>query len=154
MDIDKIIEIEAAKAMTGKPVSITLDGEKYEIRPPCLGKIQILASLYLQLDFDEDALIEKPHTEVMRICEDKVDVVCRLMAVATFHTQAELLDDEAVNERAEKFKWNCTTDDYTQVVVAIMTMVDYANFISATRLMKMLRLNKPTANERAERVAQ
>ena len=154
MDIDKIIEIEASKAMTDKPISITLDGEKYEIRPPSLGKIQILASLYLQLDFDEDALIEKPHTEVMRICEDKVDVVCRLMAVATFHTQAELLDDEAVNERAEKFKWGCTTDDYAQVVVAIMTMADYSNFISATRLMKTLRLNKPTANERAERVAQ
>ncbi len=148
MDRDKMIEAAAADAMTGKHISFTLNGEKYKISPPTMGKMQILAKLYLQLDFDEDALIEKPHTEVMRICADKADMVCRIMAVATLDTKEELLDDNVVNERAEKFKWSCTTEDYTQFVIAMMTMVDYENFISSTRLLRMTRLNKPTEKKK------
>ncbi len=151
-EIDKLIEQAASDAIIGKPMRFTLGNERYDIHPPQIGKIEILSKLFLQLEFDEDALVEYPFTEMMRICANKADLVCQIMAIATLRTKEEVLDDDLVQERADHFKWSCENKDYAKCVIAIMSMSDYENFIVSTRLMKMLRLNKPTATKRADRV--
>lgn len=152
MERDKIIESAVSDALVGRPISFELKGERFEIHPPTLGKMQILSKLYLQLEIDEEALADEPHLEAMRLCEKKTDVVCEIMAVATINSKEELLDDANVRERAEFFKWNCLPPDFGTCLLAILAQVDYENFMTSIRLTKTLRQNKPTAKKRAVRV--
>lgn len=105
--------------------------------------MQVLSKLYLQLDINEEDFTQEPHKEAMRVCENRTDIVCQIMAVATFRTQDELLDDERIDERATFFKWNCYAEDFGTCLLAILTQVDYSNFMTSIRLTKMLRQNKP-----------
>lgn len=127
--------------------------ERFSIHPPTLGKMQILSKLYLQLDIDEHKFNDQPHKEVMRVCEDHADVVCRIMSVATFSSESDLLDDRKIEERANFFKWHCYPEDFCSCMLAILVQVDYSNFINSIRLTKMFRQNMPTI-EGAVRVEQ
>lgn len=152
MDKERFIESAVSDAMIGRPISFELKGEKFEVHPPTLGKMQILSKLYLQLEIDEEALSENPHLEAMRICDSKTDIVCEIMAVATFDQKEDLLDNDKICERAEFFKWNCLPPDFGTCLLAILTQVDYENFITSIRLTKILRQNAPIATKRANRV--
>lgn len=152
MDRDKIIESAVSDAIVGRPISFELKGQRFEIHPPTLGKMQILSKLYLQLEIDEKALKDEPHLEAMRVCESKTDTACEIMAVATLDSKEELLDDQVVNERADFFKWNCLPQDFGTCLLAILAQVNYENFMTSIRLTKNLRQNAPIARERADRV--
>lgn len=124
----------------------------FTISPPTLGKMQILSKYYLELDIDEDKLQEAPHVESMRICESKTDVVCKIMAVSVLNTKEDLLDERKINELADFFKYNSMPSDFSTILLIILTMINYENFISSIRLTRILRQNKPTIRERANRV--
>lgn len=100
----------------------------------------------------KEALSENPHLEAMRICDSKTDIVCEIMAVATFDQKEDLLDNDKICERAEFFKWNCLPPDFGTCLLAILTQVDYENFMTSIRLTKILRQNAPIATKRANRV--
>lgn len=172
MNRDKLIEQSVSDAVTAKPIRFSITyGEKFlykylpflykrnkkienfEIHPPTLGKMQILSKLYLQLEFDEDALEKEPHIEAMRVCETHTDIVCQLMAVSVCKTDKELLSDKCISKKAEFFKWYCSPDDFSSCLLALLSQVDYSAFITSIRLTKMLRLNKPT-EKRASRIEQ
>jgi len=140
---NKAVEMNVTDAITEKPISFSVGKRKFKIYPPTLGKMQMLSKYYLQLDIDEDALMEEPHVESMRVCESKTDVVCSLMAVAVSKTKEDLLDDDKLNEIAEFFKWNTAPTDFSTCLLALLTQIDYVNFISSIRLTKILRQNKP-----------
>jgi hypothetical protein len=93
------------------------------------------------LEIDEDTLSKEPHLEAMRVCESKTDIVCTLMAVATFREKEDLLNDEKIATRAEFFKWNTEPADFSNILLALLTQVHYENFISSIRLTKTLRQN-------------
>lgn len=148
----RFIESAVSDAMVGRPISFELKGQKFDIHPPTLGKMQILSKLYLQLEIDEDTLMESPHLESMRVCKSKTDIVCEIMAVATYDKKEDLLDKEKIGNRADFFKWNCMPQDFGTCLLAILTQVDYENFMTSIRLTKTLRLNEPTETKRANRV--
>lgn len=174
MDANRELEMMVSDALTEKPLefSITTDrkGTKlqrffwrlfkreskkkdvFTIKPPTLGKQQILSKYYLMLEIDEKALVENPAVESMRICETKTDVVCSLMAVATLNTKEELLNDELIAQRAEFFKWATKPDDFSTLILAVLTQIDYVNFTNSIRLTRLLRVNKPNNEDSAERV--
>lgn len=143
MTKDELIESYVSDAMLEKPIALSVGGEDYKIYPPSFGKMQILSKLFLLLEIDEKALSDEPHIESMRVCREKTDIVCRLIAVATLKTKDELLDDKLVADRSEHIKWNGKPEDFSKVMMAILTQIDYSNFISSITLTKMLRLNKP-----------
>lgn len=123
------------------------------IYPPTLGKMQILSKLYLQLGINEEVLKEEPHSEAMRVSESNTDTVCQIMAVATLCTKDELQNEDEITRRTDFFKWNCYPQDFATCLLAILTQIDYANFMTSIRLTKMFRQNKPN-NQGAVRVEQ
>lgn len=171
MDKKKIIESYAADCITDKPIifSIAYTGketvkEKYgflklrkrekiverekrrefTLKPPTLGKMQILSKYYLALDFDEDALKKEPQKEIMRICESKTEVVCELLAAIVSNTKEELQDDLKLKELREFFQDNATPKDFGQIMLALLTQIDYENFTNSILWTKILRQNEPT----------
>jgi|GEM_PF-1018358 len=125
---------------------------KFVVNPPTLGKMQVLSKYYLMLDLDETALEERPHIECMRVCEEKTDIVCTLMAVATMDGKDDLLNDAKIKERTDFFKWSTKPQDFATIILAVLTQVDYVNFMNSIRLTKLLRTNKPNNEDSASRV--
>ena len=148
----RIVEMSVSDAMTEKPVEFSIGDEKFTIHPPTLGKMQILSKYYLMLDIDDDELGKEPQLEAMRICESKTDTVCRLMAVATFKEKDDLLSDEKINERAEYFKWNAHPEHFGVVIIAILSQIQYQNFINSIRLTQTFRINTMKGSGRPGRV--
>lgn len=148
-----MIEKLVSDAITQRPIGFSIGEQRFEIYPPTLGKMQILSKLYLQLEIDEERFNGEPHKESMRVCEERTDIACEIMAVATLRTEDDLLSDEKITERAKFFKWNCYPEDFSTCLLAILTQVDYSNFITSIRLTKMLRQNRPNI-EGAVRVEQ
>lgn len=136
-------ERAVSDAMTEKPLVFKVGKQTFKVCPPTLGKMQVLSKYYLALELDDAKLGEEPQVESMRVCESHTDTVCRLMAVATFDKQEDLLDDAKIEERANFFKWNCKPSDFSTVILAILTQVHYENFISSIRLAATLRQNEP-----------
>lgn len=79
----------------------------------------------------------------MRLCQEKTDIVCQLMAVATMRDKDDLLNDDKIADVAEYFKWAAKANDFSECILAILVQVDYENFITSIRLTKTLRQNKP-----------
>lgn len=147
----KYIPLVMVDSMVEKTEEIEIE-HKFEISPPTLGKMQILSKLYLQMELNEEKMESEPITEVMRICESKTDLICEFMAVSVANTRDELMDAEKQAETADFFKWNCFPQDFANSVIAILTQIDYTNFITSTRLMQILRQNKPNIERRADQV--
>ena len=143
MDVKTRTEKAVSDAMTEKPLKFKVGKRTFTVHPPTLGKMQVLSKYYLDLEINDEVLGQHPHTESMRVCENKTDVVCRLMAVATFDKKEDLTDDEKIDTLAEFFKWHCKPEDFAVVVLAILTQVRYENFMSSIRLAETLRQNKP-----------
>lgn len=143
MNIEKQIEMAVSDAVTEKPIELKVGSRKFKINPPTIGKMQILSKYYLMLDLDEEKLQENPQLEAMRVCRDKSDIVTELMAVATFNNKDDLLNDDKIKERAEYFKWNSKVEDFSMVLLALLTQTQYENFIISIRLTEILRQNKP-----------
>ncbi len=143
MNIEKQIEMAVSDAVTEKPIELKVGSRKFKINPPTIGKMQILSKYYLMLDLDEEKLQENPQLEAMRVCRDKSDIVTELMAVATFNNKDDLLNDDKIKERAEYFKWNSKVEDFSIVLLALLTQTQYENFITSIRLTEILRQNKP-----------
>ena len=150
----RLIEMSVSDAITEKPVELSIGGKEFKIYPPTLGKMQILSKIYLMLDIDEIKLGEEPQLEAMRICEEKTDTVCQLIAVATFKEKDDLLNDAKINERAEFFRWNASPEHFSIVMIAILSQIDYVNFINSIRLTKILRINTAKVSKRPDRVEQ
>lgn len=160
---DIITEMRAADAMTEKPIRFTVGKKRlmlrppfygrktYEVKPPTLGKMQVLSKCYLSLEIDGKALADDPHVEAMRVCETKSNEVCWLMAVAVSNGK-KVLDDRHLAKLAEYFRWHAKAQDFATVVLAILTQIDYVNFITSIRLTAMFRQNKPNEQVRAARV--
>jgi len=143
MNIEKQIEMAVSDAVTEKPIELKVGSRKFKINPPTIGKMQILSKYYLMLDLDEEKLQENPQLEAMRVCRDKSDIVTELMAVATFNNKDDLLNDDKIKERAEYFKWNSKVEDFSIVLLALLTQTQYENFITSIRLPEILRQNNP-----------
>lgn len=143
MDKDRIIESAVSDAATEKPLKFKVGGKTFTVKPPTLGKMQVLSKYYLALEIDDEKLGEHPQVESMRVCESKTDIVCKLMAASTFDKRDDLLDDEKINKLADFFKWKCKPSDFSFVILALLTQIRYENFISSIRLTSTLRQNKP-----------
>lgn len=143
MNIEKQIEMAVSDAVTEKPIELKVGSRKFKINPPTIGKMQILSKYYLMLDLDEEKLQENPQLEAMRVCRDKSDIVTELMAVATFNNKDDLLNSDKIKERAEYFKWNSKVEEFSIVLLALLTQTQYENFITSIRLTEILRQNKP-----------
>ena len=154
MDANKRTEQAVSDAMTEKPLRFQVGKRKFTVKPPTLGKMQVLSKYYLALDIDDEQLGRSPHTESMRVCEAKTDDVCRLMAASTMDNREDLLDDAKIQELADFFKWNCKPSDFSTVILAILTQVKYENFIASIRLASTLRQNKPKEPSGTGRVEQ
>lgn len=123
---------------------------KFFIYPPTLGKLEYLSKLFLELDFNDKALKDNPFNECLRICSDKTDLICNIMAVATTTSNLTKKNDE-LKKKALFFKQYCTTDNFIDLMYLLFQCLHFENFTTSIRLTKIFRINNPTT-KRTKRV--
>ena len=126
---------------------ITKIHEKYQIFPPTLGKLQILAKLFLKLELDFEAIKEDPATELFKCCENKSAILAEIMAVSVLRKKEDLLNPDLIASKRDLFLWNTTPEDFSIIVGAILMQIDLTNFSNSIRLTKLFRLNEPKDNK-------
>lgn len=125
------------------------ESRTFTIKPPKLGKLQILSRYLLQLDLNDKALGEDPINEAARVCAEKPDIACELMAAAVCNRQEELENEDYRKELTEFFRWNADAKDFGALILAIIKQNDYPGLIASLRLLKAFRMNEPRKDTKA-----
>lgn len=117
------------------------DIRHFKVFPPTLGKMEILSSLFLQLDIDFDKFTEDPSTELFKCCSAHSNLLAKIMAVAITEKKENLLDECYLEKEADFFRWHCTSEDFSIMLGAMLAQIDLVNFSNSIRLTKLFRLN-------------
>ena len=129
MDFNKEIERNISDAIIERPVNFSMGKSKLCLYPPTLGKMQILKNLYFSMDVNMDLLAINPLAETLRICTEKPDAVCQIIAYSTFNDKKSIMDMEKVLHRAKFFQDNTSVEDMATILTIILSNDKIEEFI-------------------------
>ena len=129
MNINKEIEINISDAIVEKAISFSIGKNKLCLYPSTLGKMQILKNLYLAMDVNMELLAINPLVETLRICQEKTESVCQVIAYSTFNDRKSILDMEKVLRRARLFQDEVSVEDLATILTIILSSDKIEEFI-------------------------
>lgn len=129
MNINKEIEINISDAIVEKAISFSIGKNKLCLYPSTLGKMQILKNLYLSMDVNMELLAINPLVETLRICQEKTESVCQVIAYSTFNDRKSILDMEKVLRRARLFQDEASVEDLATILTIILSSDKIEEFI-------------------------
>lgn len=129
MSFNKEIEMNISDAIIERPVNFSIDKSKLSLYPPTLGKMQILKNLYFSMEVNMELLAFNPLAETLRICTEKTDAVCQIIAYSTFNDKKTILNMEKVLRRAKFFQDNVSVEDMATILTIILSNDKIEEFI-------------------------
>lgn len=129
MNINKEIEINISDAIVEKAISFSIGKNKLCLYPSTLGKMQILKNLYLSMDVNMELLAINPFVEMLRICQEKMESVCQVIAYSTFNDRKSIMDLEKVLRRARLFQDEASVEDLATILTIILSGDKIEEFI-------------------------
>ncbi|WP_300701319.1 hypothetical protein [Bacteroides sp.] len=103
MEDKELLEMNIADTIIERQIGFNVGKQRFCIYPPTLGKTYLLARLLKGLEANEKIIYTNPYLEAMRLCTEKKDVVCRVLAYNTFNRKEDILDNRKVDKRTEAF---------------------------------------------------
>ncbi len=107
---------EVLDVMLERPIIIYIGKRKYFIRPLSLGKTMYLGSLLKRLEINYQSLLVNLHGEVVRLCHEKEDVVCYIIAVFITDKRNKIFDTTHINALAEYVKKKLSTAEKATIL--------------------------------------
>lgn len=129
MSFNKKIEMNISDAIVERSVNFRIGTSKFCLYPPTLGKMQILKNLYFSMDINMDFLALNPLAETLRICSEKAEAVCRIIAYSTFSDKKEIQDIENVFQRAKFFQDHASAEDLATILTIVLSNDKIEEFI-------------------------
>lgn len=129
MSFNKEIEINISDAIVEKPVNFSIGKSKLSLYPPTLGKMQILKNLYLSMGVNMELLTLNPIAETLRVCTEKPDIVCQIIAYSTFTDRKSIMDADKVLCRAKFFQENTSVEDMATLLTIILSNDKIEEFV-------------------------
>ena len=118
------IEASIIGTIIEKPRPFKVGEERFYLYPVTLGK-HYLISLYVgSIGMDMDNIRINPYMEALRLCKEKRDVVCRILAYHTLDKREELYDEGIVQERSDFLSGNVDDENLAQLFVIVMASDD------------------------------
>ena len=118
--IDEIIE---------KPSKFTVKEQSFNLYPPTLGVIQLLRRLYRIIDSNVEFISRNTYEQVLMLCKEKTDLVCRVIAYSTFNDKESILNNTEVSKRAKFFEYNADIKDIAAIFFMILTKDETEDYI-------------------------
>lgn len=128
-DESKIIELNIADTIMERPYGFRINGQQFYLYPVTLGKTYLISRLTGSLELNNRIISVNPYIEALRICDEKKDVVCRLLAYHTFNKKEELFNSSLIDERSNFFSGNLGKEEMSQLLVIALSDVDIDTFI-------------------------
>lgn len=129
MDFNKEIEINISDAIIERPINFSVGKNKLCLYPSTLGKMQILKNLYFSMGVNMELLALNPLAETLRICREKPDTVCQIIAYSTFSDKKSILDAEKILRRAKLFQDSLSVEDLATILSIILSSDKIEEFI-------------------------
>ena len=129
MEFNKEIELNISDAIVEKPINFSVGKNKLCIYPSTLGKMQILKNLYLSMEVNMELLAMNPLAETIRVCQEKPELVSRIVAYSTFNDRKSILDTEKMHRRTKLFQDNVSLEDLATLFSIILSNDKIEEFI-------------------------
>jgi hypothetical protein len=130
------VEMDIADAIIDKPYAFSVAGKAFKIYPPSLGKSFIIERLVKALEVNVTTLRSNIYLESMRVCHEKKDIVCRLLAYGTFSRKNDILDKAVISKRAEFFESKLSEEELTQLLILSLSFDNTDEFIKHLEIEK------------------
>lgn len=112
------IEMDIADAIMEKPIGFNIGHRHFCLYPPTLGKIYLLKRLTDALGINWENIKSNPYLEALRICKEKKELACRVIAYYTWKRKSDLLNDKKIASRAKLFNDELSVEETANLLVA------------------------------------
>lgn len=130
MDEHKLdIEISISDAILDKPICFNIGKRRFYLYQPTLGKTYLLARITESLELNNDILSMNPYMEALRLCKEKRDTVCLVIAYHSLQGKRNVLDNEKVNKRAKLFSSQLDDAELAQLLVLVFSWDSSESYI-------------------------
>lgn len=134
------IENILVSTLTEKPLLVEIEGKYVAFPPMSLGQSLLVAQVARELGFNSQITAMSPILEVVRVVEEKKPVVCRYLALRSFHAKNKLLNEREIEERTHLFE-NVDIEELATLLLVLLTDED-----KAAAIIKHYGIDKEQAN--------
>lgn len=120
----KLIDMNIADTIIERPHGFKVNQRQFYLYPVTLGKTYLISRLVECLDINLDIIKANPYMEALRLCQDKKEVVCRILSYHTINKKEELFDCDLVQERCDFFLKELDVDSLSQLLVMALSEGD------------------------------
>lgn len=132
------------------PQQFEINGSPFFLYPTTLGKRYLMASLYEQLDVNKDLMQFDPTLETMRVIQEHIKEVCKIISYHTFCRREDICNAEKVLERAGFFEREASIQDLTKLFLVAEghnNLEDIQNYLGITKEHRLIaKVNKIKEN--------
>lgn len=115
------IENSIIDSMLSIPLPFTVGKDTFYIYPKTLGRVQLLNRLRKQLGINEEFAKVDPYAEAIRLCQDKKEIVCRMIAYSTLKTKDEIFNEPTVKGRMRYLESNLSNEELATIFLTILS---------------------------------
>ena len=120
----KLIDMNIADTIIERPHGFKVTQRQFYLYPVTLGKTYLISRLVECLDINLDIIKANPYMEALRLCQDKKEVVCRILSYHTINKKEELFDCDLVQERCDFFLKELDVESLSQLLVMALSEGD------------------------------
>ncbi len=125
---DSYMNMDIADAIIERPQPFEVDGVRYFLYPPSLGKTMLQERRVKALGFDMEEVKAEPFKAALRACMEHRETVASIISLNTCRTKEEVFDSSLVDERTTKLAAQ-DPEELATLLVIIMTRYGTTPFI-------------------------
>nr|DAV04536.1 MAG TPA: hypothetical protein [Caudoviricetes sp.] len=125
----KLIDMNIADTIIERPHGFKVNQCQFYLYPVTLGKTYLISRLVECLGINLEIIKANPYMEALRLCQEKKEIVCRILSYHTINKKEELFDYDFVQERCNFFYKEIDNDSMAQLLVMVLSEGDISAYI-------------------------
>ena len=124
----KDIDADIADIIMSVPRGFKVGKRKFYLYPITLGKTYLISRLMSSLNINLIIVHANPYMEALRLCQDKKNIVCRILSYHTINKKKDLFDNDVIQERCDFFIKELDNESLAQLLVMVLSEGDISQF--------------------------
>ena len=125
----KLIDMNIADTIIERPHGFQVNQCQFYLYPVTLGKTYLISRLVECLGINLEIIKANPYMEALRLCQEKKEIVCRILSYHTINRKDELFDCNLVQERCDFFCKELDDDSMAQLLVMVLPEGDISTYV-------------------------
>lgn len=125
----KLIDMNIADTIIERPHGFKVNQCQFYLYPVTLGKTYLISRLVECLGINLEIIKANPYMEALRLCQEKKEIVCRILSYHTINRKDELFDCNLVQGRCDFFCKELDDDSMAQLLVMVLPEGDISTYV-------------------------